>query len=62
MVSPASLPVGMPACLSSVRAGDAGMSTDAESVSVTSVPLGSVPVTVAVLSTTPASTSAWVSV
>ena len=32
------------------------------SVAVTSVPLGSVPVTVAELSTTPASTSAWVSV
>ena len=37
---------------------------DTESVSVasTSVSFGSVPVTVAVLSTTPASTSAWVSV
>ena len=32
------------------------------SVAVTSVPSGSVPVTVAVLATAPASTSAWVSV
>ena len=54
---------GVPACLSSAIAGT-GRDRRVESVSVavTSVPVGSVPVAVAVLSTTPASTSAWVSV
>ncbi len=48
--------------LSSVIAGLAGIDRVALAVAVTAGPVGGVPVTVAVLLTTPAFTSAWVRV
>ena len=63
-VSPA-MPVASAAnapCLSREICGVPGRGTSAESSSVTSSPLGGVPVVVAVLSTVPESTSAWVRV
>ena len=60
MVEPAVVPVGVPACLSSVIAGDRVIGEITELVAVTADPDGGVPVAVAVLFTTPASTSACV--
>ena len=62
IVDPAVLPVGVPACLSSEIALVWVIVVLVESVAVTGAPVGGVPAAVAVLSTEPASTSAWVSV
>ncbi len=62
MVAPATKPDGVPACLSTVIAGVRVIGAVADAVVVTAAPVGGVPVAVAVLLTTPASTSAWVSV
>ena len=62
IVEPAVAPDGVPACLSSAIERGASMTTSTLSVAVTGAPVGGVPATVAVLSTTSASTSAWVSV
>ena len=60
MVEPAVVPVGTPACLSIVMAGSAGSGVLVLSPAVTGEPVGGVPAPVALLSTTPASRSAWV--
>jgi hypothetical protein len=62
IVEPAVVPDGVPACLSSAIAGDRVTGVLTELVPVTAAPVGGVPVAVAVLFTTPASTSACVSV
>ena len=56
------LPDGVPACLSSEMVLVCVIGVVVESVADTMVDVGDVPDAVAVLSTTPASTSAWVSV
>ena len=58
----APLPDGVPACLSSAMVLVCVIGVLVESVEVTAAPVGGVPDAVAVLLTTPASTSAWVSV
>ena len=55
-------PDGVPAVLLNVIAGAAGRSESTESVAWTALPVGGVPEAVATLCTTPASTSAWISV
>ena len=61
IVEPAVLPVGVPACLSSVIAGERVIVLLVELVADTAAPVGGVPDALAVLFTTPASTSACVS-
>jgi hypothetical protein len=61
IVEPAVRPVGVPACLSSVIAGERVIVLVAELVADTAAPVGGVPDALAVLFTTPASTSACVS-
>ena len=62
MVEPADIPDGAPADFVSVIAGVRVIGVTTELVAVTVVPVGDVPVAVAVLFTVPASTSACVSV
>jgi hypothetical protein len=57
IVEPATEPVGAPACLSNVTAGVRVIVVDTELVAVTAAPVGGIPDAVAVLFTTPASTS-----
>ena len=61
IVDPATDPVGTPACLSNVIAGDRVIGVTTELVAVIAEPVGGVPDAVAVLFTVPASTSACVS-
>jgi len=56
------LPVGVPACLSRAIDGVRAIVVLVVSPPVTGAPVGGVPEAVALLSTRPASTSAWVSV
>ena len=62
MVAPADVPDGVAACLSKVIAGVLVSGAEFESVAATGAPTGGVPDAVAVLLTTPESTSAWVRV
>jgi hypothetical protein len=62
IVDPTVFPDGVPACLSNVIVLVRVIGVDVLSVAVTAAPVGGVPDAVAVLSTTPAFTSAWVNV
>jgi hypothetical protein len=62
IVDPAVFPDGTPACLSRVIVAVRVIGVEVVSVAVTAAPVGGVPDTVALLLTTPASTSAWVTV
>ncbi len=62
MVEPTVVPDGVPACLSNAMVAVRVIGVEVLSVPVTGGPVGGVPDAVAVLLTTPASTSAWVSV
>ena len=61
-VEPATMPVGVPACLTRLMLGLGAIGVSVASLPVTTGPLGGVAETVAAFARWPASTSAWVSV